>query len=161
MTVWLVLVAGAFGLGLALHCMLCHVPIGTQMAKLFLVGGTGGVSLGAALLRAYGTSPELVSGLLVFGLAWSCYLFVYASAVNSVGVSVLMRLDRDEMTSADLRATYRADHMVGRRMDRLLRSSLVARTPRGYEVTPLGTRLLGLFLCIRRLFGHPPSDYFA
>jgi hypothetical protein len=102
-----------------------------------------------------------LNGLFVYwGLFAGYYQFVNM-ADNSVGVRSLIELagaPPEGFTLPALERYYPYDHMLGHRLERLVRGGFLERRPDGrYQCRPKAARAARLFAALKRLLGTGPG----
>jgi hypothetical protein len=98
---------------------------------------------------------EIFGIIAVFGLLAELYLFLFTLVENSVAVSILMRLRRDqELSFEEVAQSYRVEDMVERRVTRMHAGGLLSVADGCYHLTAKGRGLIRTFEWLAQILGR-------
>jgi hypothetical protein len=147
----------AFVIAVALHAMVCRLPLTLSVVlRYLLVGGLIGLGLAIWLVMTYGLDVPTLAGLVTFALASLLYMFMFTLILSSVSAIWLRRLYRGSIDTETLAESYSPAWMVDTRLERLADNGFLDRTADGYRLTEKGRGLMRMFGKLRRVFNHAP-----
>ncbi len=153
---WIVASGTAFMASVVLHAFAVRVFRGANSVVSFF--GVG-VVVGCTMLAVVGTqtgfgSPQFMAAAATYAFACELYVFLFTLALSSISANLLAKLHAESMTTAEVETLYDSRLMVSNRVERLIKSGFMDRSPSGVVISVRGKRLLRTLNRLRSFFGH-------
>jgi hypothetical protein len=153
---WLTLSLGFLLCAVIGHAILCRLSIRADfVVKSVMVGMPMGILLIAVAVFRFGLAIEAAAAMLLYAFLFELYIFCFTLVSTSVSVSLLLKLADRPRTVGEIESLYSDKSMVDTRVEKMVRTNLLARSPDGFRVTSKSRVLLAGFRTMRFFFRHP------
>lgn len=136
------------------HAAMCRLSALSSITAFFVVGVIAGGGLGLGLYGLGASLGDIVVALLVFAFASELYLFAFTAVLGSISANILVLALDKPVSDRELVERYSGETMAALRLERARSAGLVRAIQEHLELTPNGRLLAGIFLWLRRFFGH-------
>lgn len=153
---WLIPSAAAFAASALAHAVAMRLAGRAGAVAVFVaIGGAVGAVLIGYCAGRYGLTPATLAATLTYAFACELYIFLFTLVGNSVSFGLLTKLAGQPLKAADIAGFYRAEAMIGRRVEQLERGNLITGGPAGLRLTARGERVVRIFSVLHAIFGRP------
>lgn len=147
---------GVFAMAVALYAVLARCLPGANRVVLYLACGTvvGGVWLSLDGAFAASSEVESIAGAMVYACLSELFGISIVVTTTSISASLIVRIDRQPMTLADVVQAYPSAEMVRTRIERMLQAGYLSAEGESLCLTRRGWRAVRVFVVLQGFFGH-------